>query len=299
MSFAPIREKVPVKAYVDGAEYFADAYEALKAAKEEVFITGWWVSPEMYLKRPVGGRHTKNQESRLDRILNDIASRGVRVYIAVFKETSYFLVLDSYYTKVSLESIHKNIQVLRHPNQTISYWSHHEKMIIVDQQIAFVGGLDLCYGRWDTQEHEIIDFHDDTMEKWAGFNHPGIDYYNVLIADFKNVRDCERDAIDRNTQPRCGWHDVAVQLSGDPVKDLARHFIQYWNFARVDIGSKDAHQALVAKVMYYTPEQTAMYNQHSSELPSPADKAKLFLKKLKKSVVNIIDKSASKYVCCE
>ena len=27
-----------------------------------------------------------------------------------------------------------------------AYWSHHEKICVVDNKIAFLGGLDLCYG---------------------------------------------------------------------------------------------------------------------------------------------------------
>ena len=38
-----------------------------------------------------------------------------------------------------------------------SLWSHHEKMVIIDQTVAFLGGLDLCYGRWDTQRHFLFD----------------------------------------------------------------------------------------------------------------------------------------------
>lgn len=28
------------------------------------------------------------------------------------------------------------------------------------------------------------------------------------------------------------WHDIAVRVKGSAVKDLTRHFIQYWNFVR-------------------------------------------------------------------
>ena len=33
--------------------------------------------------------------------------------------------------------------------------SHHEKIVVVDQQVAFVGGLDLCLGRYDDQNHRL------------------------------------------------------------------------------------------------------------------------------------------------
>lgn len=38
-----------------------------------------------------------------------------------------------------------------------SLWSHHEKIVIIDQKVAFTGGLDLCYGRYDTSQHSILD----------------------------------------------------------------------------------------------------------------------------------------------
>ena len=36
-------------------------------------------------------------------------------------------------------------------------WAHHEKIIIIDQTLAFVGGIDLAFGRWDNECHEISD----------------------------------------------------------------------------------------------------------------------------------------------
>lgn len=54
------------------------------------------------------------------------------------------------------------LQVFRHPDhkgtEMKNYlWAHHEKLVIVDQQYAFVGGIDLCYGRWDTNMHPLTD----------------------------------------------------------------------------------------------------------------------------------------------
>lgn len=51
-----------------------------------------------------------------------------------------------------------------------TYRSHHEKLVIIDYQICFIGGLDLCFGRYDTVEHRVGDFPSDL---W-----PGKDYYN-------------------------------------------------------------------------------------------------------------------------
>ena len=36
-------------------------------------------------------------------------------------------------------------------------WAHHEKIIIIDQTLAFVGGIDLAFGRWDNECHALCD----------------------------------------------------------------------------------------------------------------------------------------------
>lgn len=48
--------------------------------------------------------------------------------------------------------------------------SHHEKIVIVDNQVCYIGGLDLCFGRYDSPEHKVAD---SPPEMW-----PGKDYYN-------------------------------------------------------------------------------------------------------------------------
>lgn len=51
-------------------------------------------------------------------------------------------------------------QVMRHPDHVSSsvyLWAHHEKIVVVDQSVAFVGGIDLAYGRWDDSEHRLTD----------------------------------------------------------------------------------------------------------------------------------------------
>lgn len=64
-SFAPIRNNVTATWFVDGCDYMASVADALEAAKEEIYITDWWLSPEIYLKRPA----LVGDYWRLDRVL--------------------------------------------------------------------------------------------------------------------------------------------------------------------------------------------------------------------------------------
>jgi phosphatidylserine/phosphatidylglycerophosphate/cardiolipin synthase-like enzyme len=54
----------------------------------------------------------------------------------------------------------------------------------------------------------------------------GKDYSNPLIRDFYDLSKWDMDSLDRWTQPRLPWHDLAICLIGQSSRDIARHFIQ-------------------------------------------------------------------------
>ncbi|CAF4405620.1 unnamed protein product [Rotaria sp. Silwood2] len=151
-SYASVRENQLAYWFINGKSYMEAVAKALLTAKEEVFITDWWLSPEVMLIRP-----TDDETFRLDNILGRIADAGVRVYVMIYKEIPFVVSLNSLYTKRTLVSKSKKgfIKVIRHPDLNtrdgVLLWSHHEKMVVIDQKIAFIGGIDLCYGRWDDE----------------------------------------------------------------------------------------------------------------------------------------------------
>ncbi|RNA10079.1 phospholipase D2 isoform X1 [Brachionus plicatilis] len=159
-SFAPIRDNSSVKWFVDAADYMESVADSIEAAKEEIFITGFFISPEIYLKRPiiVGDRW------RLDKLLQRKAEEGVKIYILIYKEIEITLPINSAYSKRIFTLGHKNIKVLRHPDHLNEpnkiwsiMWAHHEKLVMIDQSVAYFGGIDLCFGRWDNHLHKLTD----------------------------------------------------------------------------------------------------------------------------------------------
>ncbi|CAG8956486.1 hypothetical protein HYFRA_00003872 [Hymenoscyphus fraxineus] len=263
-SFAPARHGNDAKWYVDGCGYMWAVSVALEEARESIWILDWWLTPELYLRRPP----TANEQYRVDRMLVAAAERGVKVNIIVYKEVPQVLTLASVHTKHALE-VHPNIRVFRHPDHLPSgqdlgsdlieglknlsfkpldlaqlpekqlksvygssedivlYWAHHEKLCLIDGQIAFMGGLDLCFGRWDTNSHPISDAHPTDVNK-ALF--PGQDFNNARVYDFADVENWENNKLDRTKNSRMGWGDLSLCLSGPVVQDLKAHFVQRWNF---------------------------------------------------------------------
>lgn len=176
-SFATIRENCACRLYNDGIGYYADLYSELMKATKQVCITGWMITPYFLLKRP--GKIT-DKTYRLDGVLESLAKRGVKIFIIAFKEPKMFVNNDSEHVELYLQSLHRNITVLRHPDNLIPLlWSHHEKMVIIDQKVGFMGGLDICYGRWDTPEHNLK----DPGDVWDG-----LEYNNYRTSDIYEPR---------------------------------------------------------------------------------------------------------------
>ncbi|KAJ8724801.1 hypothetical protein PYW07_015759 [Mythimna separata] len=161
-SFAPPRAATPVGTLVDGSAYLSAVADAMELAKEEIFIADWWLSPEIYLKRPA----LNGSYWRLDTVLKRKAAQGVKIFIMLYKEVEMALGINSFYSKSRLAS--EYIKVFRHPDHAkagVLFWAHHEKIVCVDQTVAFVGGIDLCYGRWDDHRHRLTDLGDEVQPK--------------------------------------------------------------------------------------------------------------------------------------
>ena len=261
-SFAPVRDDSQVKWLVDGQEYMSAVADAIDAAEHEIFITDWQFHPNVYLKRPDDG--VTSSEWRLDKLLLKKAKEdGVRIYILLYWETVLAMNLGSDYAFYAMLALnHPNIKIYRHPTYTtpVRYpltllrWSHHEKVVVVDRSIAFVGGIDLCFGRWDTHKHDLTDNNPhhpcvldeskclDKSTKEFAKKHSrwvGKDYANTFLAGPRtNFHEPLEDYINtinnaplRYEIPRLPWHDVACSFNGEAAMDVARHFIQRYNHA--------------------------------------------------------------------
>ncbi|KAI4736194.1 phospholipase D [Aureobasidium sp. EXF-12298] len=236
-SFAPVRKNVFARWLVDGRDHMWQVSRAIDNARSFVYIHDWWLSPELYLRRPAA----ISQKWRLDRLLLRKAQEGVKIFVIVYRNIESAIPIDSEYTKASLLDLHPNVCVQRSPNQFRQnqfFWAHHEKLVVIDNAMAFVGGVDLCFGRWDDPHHSLTD------DKLTGFEldmegprtadncqvWPGKDYSNPRVQDFYGLDRPYEEMYDRTKVPRMPWHDIAMTIVGQPARDVARHFVQRWNY---------------------------------------------------------------------
>eukprot|EP01080_Neovahlkampfia_damariscottae_P009934 gene9934-2255_t len=213
-----IQENCGAKFYISGKDYFSDLANYLKNAEEEILISGWAIHPHFFLNR-------NPFKDKLDDILLERAKNGVKIRILLWDEAVLIIDLGSSYAKEYLNSLHKNITVVRDPEHySLIHWSHHQKTVIIDQNIAFVGGLDIAYNRWDDENYSLFDHENKFI--------PGMDYVNPMISSGKSVGDNLKSFLKRDRDPRMPWRDIHTMVSGLSARDVARNFAQRWNFSR-------------------------------------------------------------------
>ena len=76
---------------------------------------------------------------------------------------------------------------------------------MVDNHRACIGGLDLCFGRWDTHTHPLADVHPTDFNRTL---FPGQDYNNARLLDFQKVDQYANMTLSILSSPRMPWHDV-------------------------------------------------------------------------------------------
>ncbi|KAM0944906.1 putative phospholipase D [Dioscorea sansibarensis] len=231
--------KIPL---ADGKYYephrcWEDIFDAITNAQHFIYITGWSVYTEITLIRD-SKRQKPGGDVTLGELLKRKASEGVRVLMLVWDDrTSVGLLKKDGLMATHDEETAKFFEgtdvhcVLcpRNPDdggsivqdlEISTMFTHHQKIVVVDHEMpnkssqqrrvmSFVGGIDLCDGRYDTQFHSLFRtldtaHHDD-------FHQP-----NFAEASIKKGG------------PREPWHDIHSRLEGPIAWDVLFNFEQRW-----------------------------------------------------------------------
>jgi phosphatidylserine/phosphatidylglycerophosphate/cardiolipin synthase-like enzyme/uncharacterized membrane protein YdjX (TVP38/TMEM64 family) len=145
-----------VKFLIDGAAYFSALADALEQAQESILILGWDFDSRIHLKGQADPTHTA---PNLGTYLNSLAARRpkLQIYILVWDFAMIFA-LEREVLPFFAPGWQRHPRVHFHMDGDHPVGaSHHEKIVVVDDAVAFVGGLDLARGRWDTPDHRPDD----------------------------------------------------------------------------------------------------------------------------------------------
>ena len=156
--FAPLRQNNSVKCFTTGAEFFTALSAKMKDAKRSIFIAGWQVNWDVEL----------TPGERLIDILHDCIKNSpeLRVYVMPWLSPKVGVNtgdLDTMLAIFQLNAGLKNMQAMCCPAGAQSDYvgtegaafSHHQKMIVIDNKTAYIGGMDLAYGRNDDNSFSL------------------------------------------------------------------------------------------------------------------------------------------------
>lgn len=196
-----------VQPFTTGAQYFEDLISVCKAAEFEICIAGWQVNWDAQLHK---------DGTRLYDLLYSCALRGVNIYVMPWNDTEPIQTYDDQ-TKTVLESINsrlkkgtpKRVHVELSSSMAkvdATYFSHHQKQVVVDRTFAYVGGIDLAYGRMDDENYDLTANADGRHI---------LNRYNPCVPPVGKINDTDTRVVDPDLMT--GWADRSpgLTLGGD------------------------------------------------------------------------------------
>ena len=141
---------------IDGDEYLANLRAALLAAEHAVFIAGWDVDSRV----PIAGRSRERAPDddaplALRELLTHLASLrpAIEIYVLLWDYTILYAAHREWLPLLKLDwSTPSQIRVCLDDVLPLGA-CHHQKLVVIDDSLAFCGGIDLTRGRWDTRAH--------------------------------------------------------------------------------------------------------------------------------------------------
>jgi phosphatidylserine/phosphatidylglycerophosphate/cardiolipin synthase-like enzyme len=140
---------------VDGADYFRHCKAAMLRARHRITLIGWDFDTRLAFERTDKTLPGPNQ---LGAFLYWMLWKrpALEIYLlksnlhllSAFDDIWYGITPVSLLNRVSSKRIHFAVDGA-HPIGSV----HHQKVAVVDDAVAFCGGIDLTLDRWDTPEH--------------------------------------------------------------------------------------------------------------------------------------------------
>lgn len=188
---------------VDGADYFHAFRETAKKARRSVLIAGWDVDSRLMLEAEDPG---DGLPVRLGDFLDTLVSRRKRLHIHIL-DWDYSVVFAperEWLPWYKMDwATHRRLHFRLDSKHPVG-GSQHQKIVVIDDRVAFVGGLDFALRRWDTSEHR--------------------------------PDDPRRRILQQHTIPP-PYHDVQMMVGGDVAKALGELVRDRWH----DVTGKKLH----------------------------------------------------------
>ena len=141
---------------VDGSNYYGALAQSLRQARHTIALVGWDLDSRVRLGPGAG-------EEPLEPPIRDFlpaladANPGLNIYILSWSFPLLF-------ANVRDPKLVWGRDPFNHPRVHLKFdgthpagASHHQKIVVIDDCLAFAGGMDIAGGRWDSPEHRAHD----------------------------------------------------------------------------------------------------------------------------------------------
>jgi phosphatidylserine/phosphatidylglycerophosphate/cardiolipin synthase-like enzyme len=201
--------------HVHGAAYFARLLQAVEATRsgDRIFFTDW---------RGDADERLADQGPTVGELLTGAARRGVEVRGLLWRSHSDKVRFNEQENRRLGTLINEAGGEALFDERVRGSGSHHQKLVVVRRQgrshedVAFVGGIDLCHGRRDDAVH-------------AG--------------------DPQPPPMDERYGPRPPWHDAMVEIRGPAVSHVLDVFSDRWDDP-TPLDHRNPYRALWHKVAH-------------------------------------------------
>ncbi|WP_243369802.1 phospholipase D-like domain-containing protein [Geotalea sp. SG265] len=139
---------------VDACDYYRAFYHAALHARHNILMAGWQFDSEVRLLRGSEAQAAAG-DVRFLPFLESLCEKKpqLEIYILAWDFSVFFsLEREWFQSQIFNWSTNERIHFTFDGKHAVNA-THHQKFVIVDGQLAFVGGIDICSDRWDDRRH--------------------------------------------------------------------------------------------------------------------------------------------------
>ncbi len=138
---------------IDARNYYRTLYHALESAQDFVLITGWQFESGVKLLRGRDAESARHPVPLLEFLVALCNERpNLHVFILAWDFSLVYAKDRESKQREKFTAGHERIRFEWDAHPSVG-GSHHQKFVVVDGVVGFIGGIDLCDARWDDCEH--------------------------------------------------------------------------------------------------------------------------------------------------
>ena len=142
---------------IDAADYFAALRASLLKAERSIFLLGWDLDSRTCIQGAVEPDDRAPRE--LGKLMRWLLKRrhGLEIRILLWDYSVFYAAQRELFPRL-IFGWHKprRVEIVLDAHLPLGA-SHHEKLVVIDDSVAYCGGIDLTLQRWDTAEHRLLD----------------------------------------------------------------------------------------------------------------------------------------------